>query len=81
MKRRVYPRGYAAHVGVTHRDVDSRQLEMGIEIEGEHTSNHYRARRIALDHLAEFPDYYSRLMKMEEAAKKYWSKRKTSRIR
>lgn len=29
-------------------------------------------RKIALAHLNEFPDYYTRLEKMEEEAKEYW---------
>lgn len=50
--------------------VDSEQLKMGIEVEYEHTNDPRIAERIALDHLAEFPDYYTRLAKMEEEAKK-----------
>lgn len=42
------------------------QLTKGIEVEKEHTSNAAQAREIALDHLAEFPDYYDRLDKMEQ---------------
>ena len=43
-----------------------RQLEMGIEIEFEHTKNPKMSREIALDHLLEMPDYYTRLKNMEE---------------
>lgn len=42
------------------------QLEKGIAVEHEHTSNTATAREIALDHLAELPDYYDRLKKLEE---------------
>lgn len=42
-----------------------KQLEMGIRVEMEHTNNPKLAREIALDHLGELPDYYSRLKKME----------------
>jgi len=35
----------------------------------EHTNNKLVAKRIVLDHLAEFPDYYTRLAKMEDEAK------------
>jgi hypothetical protein len=38
---------------------------MGIKVEMEHTKNKTIAKRIALDHLAELPDYYTRLLKME----------------
>lgn len=41
------------------------QLAKGIKIEQEHTSDKKAAREIALDHLAELPDYYDRLAKME----------------
>ncbi|VVB98281.1 Uncharacterised protein [uncultured archaeon] len=30
--------------------------------------------KIALAHLNEFPDYYTRLVKMEEEAEKFWGK-------
>ena len=49
--------------------VDPEQLSMGIEIEKEHTDNELVARRIALDHLTEIPDYYTRLAEMESSAK------------
>lgn len=45
-----------------------KQLEIGIEIEMEHTDDRRFAEVIALDHLSEFPDYYDRLTKMEEEA-------------
>ena len=45
------------------------ELKIGIEIEREHTDDESIARQIALDHLAEFPDYYTRLQKMEKEAK------------
>lgn len=48
---------------------DNEQLEMGIDVEMEHTSSPEMARRIALDHLSEVPDYYTRLKKMEDDAK------------
>jgi len=38
-----------------------RQLEKGIEAEYEHTSDFKLAKEIALDHLAEDPDYYFKL--------------------
>lgn len=46
------------------------QLKKGIGVEKEHTHSSAEAREIALDHLAEFPDYYSRLLKMERRAKR-----------
>lgn len=47
-----------------------KQLEMGIPIEHEHTQNRIIATDIALQHLDEIPDYYTRLKKMEASAKK-----------
>ena len=47
-------------------DIDIRQLEAGTKVEMEHTNNPVIARRIALDHLIELPDYYSRLAVMEK---------------
>lgn len=49
----------------TEKDADKKELAMGIEVEMEHTGNKAIAKRISLDHLAELPDYYSRLKKME----------------
>ena len=47
---------------------DPKQLKMGIDVEMEHTTNPVISRKIALDHLKEIPDYYTRLDKMEKAA-------------
>ena len=60
--------GRAAEKGVSDKDVDETELAMGIEVEMEHTSNPVMSKRIALDHLAEIDDYYTRLAKMEEDA-------------
>jgi len=49
-------------------DFDLDQLIMGIKVEQEHTTNKYLALEITTDHLAEFPDYYTRLHEMEETA-------------
>ena len=44
---------------------DPKQLAMGIEVEKEHLPYPSIAEKIAKDHLAELPDYYTRLKKME----------------
>lgn len=44
------------------------QLEMGIKVEMEHTDDPDMSVEIALDHLEEIPDYYTRLDKMEKDA-------------
>ena len=46
------------------------QLKMGVPIEHEHTKDKDLATDIALQHLDEIPDYYTRLKKMESSAKK-----------
>lgn len=54
--------------------VDQKELQKGIKVELEHTGNKTLAEDIAYDHLAEMPDYYTRLERMEKkktyAAKK-----------
>ncbi len=52
---------------VTVEDIE-KQLEIGIQIEQEHTSDSEHAKKIAMDHLVEFSDYYDRLVKMEKDA-------------
>lgn len=46
------------------------QIEMGKKIEMEHVDDKELAKEIAMDHLEEIPDYYTRLKKMEKEAKK-----------
>ena len=46
------------------------QIKMGIKVEMEHVNDAALAEEIALDHLFEIPDYYTRLDKMENEAKK-----------
>jgi hypothetical protein len=50
-------------------DVDQEELKKGIEVEKEHTDDPVKAEEIALDHLAEDPQYYTKLDKvgLEEA--------------
>ena len=52
---------------------DREQFIKGFEIEQEHAdttgNNVITIAKIALDHLKEFPDYYTRLIKMEKAAR------------
>jgi len=47
-----------------------KQIEMGIKVEMEHTNSEEKAKEVAMDHLSEFPDYYTRLDSMEKKAKK-----------
>lgn len=57
--------GLAARKGVTTSDVDQAELAKGTSVEMEHTSDPKFARQIALDHLAERPDYYDMLERCE----------------
>ena len=50
------------------------ELKKGIKTEMEHTDNPAIAKTIAKDHLDEYPDYYTRLIKMEKQAKRDWSR-------
>jgi hypothetical protein len=60
--------GRANKEGVGIDDVDPVELALGITVEMEHTDNMLIAMRIALDHLAEIKDYYTRLLEMEKEA-------------
>ena len=52
--------------GVSEEEIQ-KQLEMGLKVEQEHTSDVQAATEIALDHLNEKPDYYTRLKTIGEA--------------
>jgi hypothetical protein len=64
---------------------DVEQLRIGMNVELEHglhdmltnvsDDDPHVTAKIALAHLTEFPDYYTRLERMEEEAKRDWSKR------
>ncbi|MBN1119529.1 MAG: hypothetical protein JXJ17_00500 [Anaerolineae bacterium] len=63
---------------------DVEQFRMGMDVELEHGSRDPSTNvtgddplltgKIALAHLNEFPDYYTRLEKMEQEADEYWGK-------
>jgi len=50
-------------------DVIKNQLKMGVKIEKEHTTDTATATKIALDHLDEFSDYYTKLKAAEKQMK------------
>lgn len=54
---------------VSVKDIEA-QIKMGRKVEMEHVDDDKLAEEIALDHLYEIPDYYTRLDKMEKEAKK-----------
>lgn len=57
--------------GVSKRgvQVNDEQLAKGIKTEMEHTTNPEIAKKIALDHLSEHPEYYDYLEEMEKEMK------------
>lgn len=66
---------------VTWDRFDPEQFRMGLDVELEHgqrdpatdvTHDSTLTGKIALAHLNEFPDYYTRLLKMEAEAEAYW---------
>ncbi len=80
---KIKPHKTVEQIAKKHRlDVSfiQKQLDMGEPIEHEHTKDHELARDIALQHLDEIPDYYTRLKKMEADAKKHHKKFKDAKI-
>ena len=77
--------GEALHIDWSRFDVE--QFRMGLDVELEHgkidtdtnvtNDDPIMTGKIALAHLNEFPDYYTRLGKLEEEAKKFHKKQKT----
>lgn len=56
-----------------------KQLEKGIKVEAEHTTDKAVAREIAIDHLFEDPKYYDKLSKIEEGTCGYNADVKTGK--
>ena len=52
------PDDLAKKHGVSKEDIQ-KEIELGIEIELEHTNDPLIAKEITMDHITEFPDYYS----------------------
>ena len=73
-------------LGISWKEFDVEQFRMGLDVELEHGRVHKKTNitnnnpvmtgKIALAHLNEFADYYTRLARLEEQADKYWEKRK-----
>ena len=55
---RFWKAGRARERGVKAEDVEPEELERGTEVEMEHTDDRRIAEKIALDHLAEYEEYY-----------------------
>ena len=60
-KRQVFKK--QKNYGITAKDVDPKELLVGLEVEKEHSDSLAVAETIALQHLAENPKYYSEGMK------------------
>jgi len=58
--------GVGKHDHIPDTKFDANELEMGIEVEKEHTDSETISKSIAKDHLMECPTYYTRLAKMEK---------------
>ena len=71
-------------LGLDWESLHLKQFHMGLNVELEHGTrspftnvtddDEIMTAKIALAHLAEFPDYYSRLDRLEKEAEKYWKK-------
>lgn len=69
-------------IGIDFNKIDLEQFRKGLEVELEHGKKFPQANvtgddpiltgKIAYAHLLEFPDYYTRLAKLEKEAKAYW---------
>ena len=47
-----------------------KEVNLGIKIEGEHGGTMCQSLKVTMDHLAEFPNYNSQLIKFEKKLKK-----------
>jgi hypothetical protein len=50
---------------IKESEADPKELKMGIKVEMEHTSSPALSKQIALTHLSELSDYYTKLKKVE----------------
>jgi hypothetical protein len=64
------PGGMADKAHKKPSDFDPKQIAMGMKVEKEHTPDPKKQKEIAMDHLTEFPKYYTALDKMEKGLKK-----------
>ena len=74
-----------AALGITWDKFDVEQFRRGMDVELEHglrdphtnvtDDDALTTGKIALAHLNEFPDYYTRLYKMEKEADEFWGKK------
>lgn len=77
-------RSIGEELGIDWSKFDIEQFRMGMDVELEHgtrdphtnvtNDDSLMTGKIALAHLNEFPDYYTRLDKMEKEADAFWGK-------
>lgn len=72
--------GMSHKAGTTASDVCPKELKAGIKVEREHSSDPRVQKEIALDHLTEFPRYYTALAKMEKELKQQEKKANIAEI-
>jgi hypothetical protein len=75
-----------ASLGIDWKKIDLEQFRRGLEVELEHGARDPETNvtsddlsltgKIAWAHLKEFPDYYTRLDKLEAEADAYWASRR-----
>ena len=73
-------------LGIRWEKYDVAQFRAGLGVELEHGTVNQKTNvsdddplltgKIALAHLTEFPDYYTRLAKMEAEARRFWASKK-----
>jgi len=90
MSKKTFTRGQAKTIGdqlgIRWDKFDLEQFRAGLGVELEHgavnpttdvtNDDPLMTGKIALAHLTEFPDYYTRLAKMEAKAKSFWNSKK-----
>jgi hypothetical protein len=79
-------RAIGEQLGIRWDKFDLEQFRAGLAVELEHGTANQTTNvtnddplitgKIALAHLTEFPDYYTRLAKLEEEAKRFWNSKK-----
>jgi hypothetical protein len=79
-------RSVGASLGIEWTKIDLEQFRRGLEVELEHGARDPETNvtnddlsltgKIAWAHLKEFPDYYTRLDKLEAEADAYWASRR-----
>jgi hypothetical protein len=73
-------------LGISWEEVDLEEFQTGLAVELEHGlrspktnvtgDDEILTAKIALAHLDEFPDYYTRLMKLEKEAEEFWGQKR-----